>query len=488
MINADKNQKEALIKRFNKVKAVTAALLLFFAFLPLCAEESSFEKETESFALDISFGGKVETVHGLRLQKPFDYIASRNFASFFVQANAGASSAKISAGAEYNYRNAGRTGFRLNEAYFRYAGDIFELTAGRQIIAWGQADGFVLTNLFSAKDKSEFTAIDSDSMELGTDGIKIKFLHDFFEFEAVAVPFFTPHRIPLFHFEEDADNRAFAVQLPKYENNLPISYTKEKAVMPRKFLDTEAGARFSFFLPAMDFSFSGFYGWDKIPRFTHTGFANKKLIDPSQPPNRITNRYVPVRIHTNLMPEYYRIGMAGFDAAIPAGEVVLRFETAWVGGRYFAPKEFIAKETEKNLIEHAPDDAEIIFNKQLRKNQVLILAGIDWTHSSWFVSAQYFEDLVPDHKNELERGLHNGAFSLNISKTFLRETLKLAVRGVIGVNYGDTFSTYSLDYALTDNLHLALGADVYTKGYEGKGSLGELNKLTAAWIKGTFTF
>lgn len=463
-------------RRFTPGAAAFAALsFLFCTAFPLYAEETDFEDSGIS-GINIDIGGKIETVHGVRLQKPFDYAVSRNFINLFMQVNAGDSSAKISAAGEYNYRNAGRTGFRLQEAYYRYAGNIFELTAGRQIIAWGQADGFALTNVFTARDNSEFIATHNEISELGTDAVKIKFLHDIFTFEAVAVPFFTPDKLPLFSFEDGAEQRVFTLDLPQTKT-LPFSpvpvklyYSKREAYMPRKFIDTEAGARLSFFLPAMDFSFSGFYGWNKTPYYERTG----------------TLALPPGKADIVLHEKHARIAMAGFDAAVPAGDVIIRFETAWIGGRYFEPKEPIdGKKTFANI---QSGNNNIIFNAPLRKNQLLMLAGIDWTRGPWFLSAQYFEDLVPDHRNELERSLHKGAVSLNISKTFLRETLKLAARGVIGVNYGDTFSTYSLDYALTDNLHLACGADVYTKGHDGKGDLGKMNKLTAAWIKGSYTF
>ncbi len=60
--------------------------------------------------------------------------------------------------------------------------------------------------------------------------------------------------------------------------------------------------------------------------------------------------------------------------------------------------------------------------------------------------------------------------------------------GVIDVNYGSTFSTYSVGYALTDNISFALGGDVYAKGYDGKGDFAPMHKISAVWLKGTFTW
>ena len=107
---------------------------------------------------------------------------------------------------------------------------------------------------------------------------------------------------------------------------------------------------------------------------------------------------------------------------------------------------------------------QLIFDPAVRKHQLLAFAGIDWIKDLWTLSAQYFEDLILDHKDDIERPMHKGFVSLNISKTFLRDTLKLSASGAVDVNYGSTSSTCSAAYALTDNIRFSLGGDVYTKG------------------------
>ena len=84
--------------------------------------------------------------------------------------------------------------------------------------------------------------------------------------------------------------------------------------------------------------------------------------------------------------------------------------------------------------------------------------------------------------------MHKGFVSLNVSKTFLCDALKLSASGVIDINYGSTFSTYSAGYAITDNINFSLGGDVYTKGYDGKGDFAQLNKISSIWIKGKFSW
>ena len=185
--------------------------------------------------------------------------------------------------------------------------------------------------------------------------------------------------MPRFGFENGAKNDLYYIDTPDFYDtktplgSIPIQYTKTASANPKMFTDTEAAARFSFFLPGIDFSVSGFYGWDKNPRFVKSGYAKLNAMN------------LPEQFFITINQEYYRIKMIGIDAAIPAGEVTIRLETAWVGDRYFEPKN-------QNPIQGVPGSGAIplTFNPALQKHQLLMLAGIDWIKSSWTLSAQYF--------------------------------------------------------------------------------------------------
>ena len=437
-------------------------------------EEFTDDSEDDSAKPVFTVSGKLETAHGLRWNKGAEYSLSRSIAQIKGEVLAGSAYAFLSASAEYNYRNPARTGFKLNEAYFRYSGEIWDLSFGRQLINWGQADGFSLTNVLSAKDSSAFLALSSDDTKLASDSIRLRFFHDIFTFEAVAVPFFTPNKLPRFGFEDGAKNDLYYIDTPDFYNMphglVPIKYTKTET-KPKMFTDTEAAARFSFFLPGIDFSVSGFYGWDKNPRFVKSGYA------------KLNAMHLPEKAFLTLNQEYYHIGMAGIDAAIPAGDITIRLESTWIGGRYFEPKN-------KNPTPGFPiaNIMPLSFDPAVRKHQLLALVGLDWIKNSWTLSAQYFEDLILDHKDDIERPMHKGFVSLNISKTFLRDTLKVSASGAVDINYGSTFSTYAVDYSLTDNMHVILGGDLYTKGYDGKGDFAQLNKISSIWVKGRFNW
>lgn len=437
--------------------------------------------------------GKIETLHGVRWYKSLQYSASRSIAQVKCEVSAGSSYAAVSASAEYNYRNPTRTGFRLNEAYYRYSGEIWDISVGRQVIVWGQADGFRLTDVLSARDSSEFIAFSGDDARLPSDSIRLRFFHNLFTFEAVAVPLFTPNKLPPFYFESATRKSLYYINtatstVTPMGDTIPIQYTKSTGVHSFRFEDTDIATRFSFFLPGIDFSVSGFYGLDKNPIFFKRGRIQGKLNDPIQPFHPKTNPFIPKsstpELEMRLDPYYCRIGMAGFDAAIPAGDVTIRLETAWIFGRNFEPK----KEQLVQGFQFSSDSVIYLFRPTIRKHQLLMLAGVDWMKDSWTLSAQYFEDLILNHKNDIERPMHKGFVSLNVGKTFLRDTLKLSASSVIDINYGSTATTCSISYALTDNIRFTFGKDLYIPGYDGKGEFADMSNISSIWLKGTFTW
>ncbi|MGP1594656.1 MAG: hypothetical protein ACTTH8_05365 [Treponema sp.] len=417
--------------------------------------------DAEETALDIKFGGAVETAHGVQLMQPFQYAASRIVANLFTDAAFENTSARIAAAAEYNHLTPQKTGIILQEAYCTYRSDYWDMSIGRQFISWGQADGFRITDRLTARDMRE--AVASPHNTIASDAVRFRVLHDNVTFETVFVPFFTPDVLPPFDFEYEhsAEKKPFfTVDTSDAAIPFPVTKILKPAVKPRRFIDTETAARLSFFLPALDFSISGFYGWDKIPKFNKkfdlsSGLSSAKFI---------------------LAPEYYRIGTAGFDAAVPAGDFVFRFEAAGVFDKYFEPAHPTMDLTTGEM------------SPALKKNQLLMLAGIDWNRSGWVISMQYLEDLVFCKKDELKRGLHQGTVSLSVSKTLLRERLKLAASGLVDITDGGTASTYSVSYTLSDLLTISGGADVYTKGQDKSSTFARLHTATNGWLKARLSF
>jgi hypothetical protein len=86
-----------------------------------------------------------------------------------------------------------RPGLGLAEAFLRYYGQKWELSAGKQVLTWGVADGFRPTDVASPRD---FLSV-ADSFKLGVPALNAYRTGSKLNLQLLAVPHFSPHRLPL---------------------------------------------------------------------------------------------------------------------------------------------------------------------------------------------------------------------------------------------------------------------------------------------------
>ena len=211
-----------------------------------------------------------------------------------------------------------------------------------------------------------------------------------------------------------------------------------------KLENSSYAAKISFWLPLLDFSFYGYYG-----------FADTPVLTTKMSATEIT-----------LNGEYKRFGMAAFDAAIPIKSFVLRAETA-----FFIDKAY-----------------SVMNDSPAAKNGLKALAGLDWTHSSWMLTAQYFENIIFDFDENItdakERA--NGT-TFSLSRSFFAETLKLSFTSAINFQDFDSFASLTAEYSLTDQLSILASAEGY---FEGKslGEYGKYKELSSVRLEGIYRF
>jgi hypothetical protein len=232
-------------------------------------------------SLRVSIKGFVDTYHALRSESPNDWMSSRTRVRGEVTLEKGHTGAFVSANLVHNAILKDRTGFQLREAYAYYSDEQWDLRAGRQIIAWGVADGLRLTDIISPMDYTEFLAQDYDDIRIPVGGLRLRYSREKWSFEAVAIPVSSFFELPT-----DADN-------PWSVGPMPIGDE------PRHRLSNmEYGGRLSFFLSGIDFSLSALHTWNKQP------------------------------VLCDGVGQYRRMTMLGADCSLPLGRFVFRGEFA----------------------------------------------------------------------------------------------------------------------------------------------------------------
>ncbi len=414
-----------------------------------------------AFSQDITFSGSAKTAVGvfIRGDNAGDFSSAKETVSGEVDARFANCTVFIAGNAYFNAlaANSGGSfsvvdglGAELQEAYFTWTSNEFAkgLTAGlkigRQITAWGKADGIRIADILCPQNLASLGTSNYSESRLGIDAIKATLSGTYFSADAYWIPFFRPSALPF-----ESWNPLRKALIPSSVGAVPV-VLGDISKPELNIANSSYAARVSFWFPAIDFSLYGYYGFDDSPNFMYTPDA--------MPPTKIT-----------VTGKYYRYGMAGFDLAVPAGAFVIRAESAF-------------------FIERALQLGQTSFGGCERKNELRALAGIDWNKNGWMLTAQYYGDVVFDYVDSLARDAYEHGATANLSKTLFSETLTLSCTGLVRWNDLDGFAGLKAKYSLTDEISLALAFDGYFPGPKSDGTYGKYKDLSCVRFEGTVRF
>ena len=416
---------------------------------------------TAAFSQDITFSGSAKTAVGvfIRGDNAGDFSPAKETVSGEIDARFADCAVFIAGNAYFNAlaANSGGSfsvtdglGAELQEAYFTWTSNEFGngLTAGlkfgRQITAWGKADGIRIADILCPQNLASLGTSNYSESRLGIDAIKGTLSGTYFSADAYWIPFFRPSALPF-----ESWNPIRKALIPSSVGAVPV-VLGDISKPELNIANSSYAARVSFWFPAVDFSLYGYYGFDDSPNFMYTPGA--------MPPPKIT-----------VTGKYYRYGMAGFDLAVPAGAFVIRAESAF-------------------FIERALQLGQTSLGGYKRKNELRALAGFDWNKNGWMLTAQYYGDVVFAYVDSLARDAYEHGATANFSKTLFSETLTLSCTGLVRLNDLDGFAGLKAKYSLTDEISLALAFDGYFPGPKSDGTYGKYKDLSCVRFEGTVKF
>jgi len=121
----------------------------------------------------------------------------------------------------------------------------------------------------------------------------------------------------------------------------------------------------------------------------------------------------------------------------------------------------------------------------IRRDYVHYLLGSDFSLLGLDLSAQYVQKIILDYDESIASDRLDHMATLRISKTFLRETLRLELFSYVGLNEPDALLRPKVVYDLTDGLELLLGANIFL-GDEGLFGQYDGNDMVYAKVKYSF--
>ncbi len=400
-----------------------------FKIAILCFCGVLFAEEELSLALN----GFVDTYHAMQVDYPHKYMSSRTRLRLEMRADYGEASLFTSLNLAYNGIVDEETGAFLREAYLDYAGEFFEIKAGRQIVTWGVADGLRITDLISPMDYTEFMANDYDDIRIPVNAVLLKYPGESFSAEAIFVP------APEYFVMPTGEDNPWSSELPA-RTRMDLENTPEK-----RLKNSEFGGRFRFFLENFDFSLTALHTYNKAP-------VTQTLYNPETDSILVQGLYKSMNV-------------VGGDISIPVGEFVLRGEMAEYFGELLS-------------------SADGFSNK--RRNTFNALAGLDWyAGNNWTLMVQYMHKYIADYRKDLALEKNSSTVTARISKELLNNTLKLSLFGYLDVENLGFYSRAAADYLLSDQITLSLGAD----RFGGKrGIFKSYEKNTQVFAKAKYFF
>ncbi len=321
----------------------------------------------------------------------------------------------------------------LKEAYVDLYFDSVDLRMGKQQIIWGKAEGVSITDVVSPKDLSEFLLPDFDEIRIGITALKTDLYLGPTAFELVLVPVFTPNVQP----EPGSIWRV----TPPYPPTATVNDAEEVE------MDLENGeifGKFSYLGSLLDFELMGGYMWDDepIPHVT------------SLMPMEVT-------------PKHHRLVLGGGSFSTTVAGAVLRAEGAYYHGKRFQTDD--------------PAEGEGV----IRRDYVHYLVGSDFGLLGLDLSVQYVQKIILDYDESIASDQLDHMATFRISKTFLRETLRLELFSYVGLNEPDALLRPKIVYDLTDGLELLLGSNIFLGD---SGLFGQYNGNDMVYAKVKYSF
>jgi hypothetical protein len=283
-------------------------------------------------------------------------------------------------------------------------------------------------------DYSEFLARDYDDIRIPVNAFRLKYIKPGYNFELVFIPVSEFFVLPVENKNSWSITRSLEMPF-----RIDMDNTPEKTIE-----NSESGGRFSFYLSGIDFSVSVLHTWNKMPVIEYgvTQNTDTLLLDA----------------------QYSRLDMLGLDFSLPVGKFVIRGEVAG----YF-----------NELLEYSD-------NKPVKKNTLNNLLGIDWyAGNNWTIMVQYYHKIITGYDTAMTNDKNTAYATLSISKKILRSTLNLGAYSYIDLLNEASFTRFSADYSLTDQIHLLAGYDWF---YGNEGMLSYYKDNSEFWVKVKYSF
>lgn len=301
---------------------------------------------------------------------------------------------------------------RLVEAYATYRFKSGVLRVGRQILAWGRADGLNPTDNLTPRDFAVALPFDEDQ-RFGTPAVRLdSFLSQNHTLSFFTTPLFTPSVIPL----------------PRH------SYVDDRPA--RSLSQSELGIKLDRAGEGIDWSVSYYHGFFLLPLV--------RVLDP-------------LPQGSALALEYPRMSVLGADVARSYGRFGFRGEVAYTettsyrtfsGG--LSPSLYWIAGVDRTFFDNLNLNLQVFQHHIRHYSDPLSIAA-----------AATREAALQNAVATAQRDAHSTGVSWRISDRWLNDTITAEIFAVVNFTRHNSFARPLLTYAVSDNWKVTLGGNFY---------------------------
>lgn len=325
----------------------------------------------------------------------------------------------------------------IDRATLNWRGEAVDLTLGKQTVAWGVLDGLQVTDRFDAVRRRESIFTDPRPERLSRWGARLKLTRQDTELDLAAMFDPTVNQLPGAQGDFAPLATRFRGGAPSGLPTPPLRISDRNAILE----DATIGARLTHTLSSAALSLVAISGPDPEPVFTLASRAGSPEI-----------RF-----------DYPRRTLLGATAERSAGAQVWRAEFAVI------PDQVV------NTMTRTPFSST-------QRTRVLAGVGLDWSAPhDVFVNAQLGIDHVSGGDEPLVRPPTDVVATLRLQKSLMNERVWLRGEVISVLSDGDGTLRPWVDWRLSDNATVSLGADLIWGSREGL--IGQFRDQSRGWVR-----
>lgn len=326
----------------------------------------------------------------------------------------------------------------LRELYWRFDGENWQLNIGKQLLAWGRADGINPTDNLSPRDFTQLAPEDND-LRKGIAAVKGQYNLESSSISLMWFPEAESHRIPL-------------EEIPGIYYRIEDAPEKSQYAVQWEYLGASA-----------DMSISWFDGYDLMPDLLPGSLSMQGL---------------------EIIQRNQRLQVLGGDLSFAEGNRVWRAEIAWSQTDSTGEADFTHKKDQLWFV-GGPEftlDNNWVVGLQLSLKRVFDFAEPDELLMPGIEQSVAQRQLATANQT---RATQTG-ITWRIAKSALNDTVQFETSGVALANHEGGLTRAHVDYMPRDAMHIRLGVE----NYRGSAQtfFGQLTKNSLGYLEVTFDF